>query len=91
MVATPLSSQNAEQARRIWVEYQEQHDTSDRIGQTVGIDPVSGQVWFGESAMDIVERMDAEGCFTPLCYLRVGSDHYIRKGGHRRSTLLRER
>lgn len=30
-------------AKRIWAEYQEQPDISDRIGQTAGIDPKSGR------------------------------------------------
>ena len=34
-------------AKQIWALYQQQHDLSDRLGQTVGIDPVSGRLWFG--------------------------------------------
>ncbi|MCS6859573.1 MAG: hypothetical protein NZT92_04540 [Abditibacteriales bacterium] len=74
---------DVERARQIWEEYQKQHDVSDRKGQAVGIDPVSGRVWFGESIIDIVRQMDAEGVFTPLYYVRVGYDYYDRKGGHR--------
>jgi hypothetical protein len=53
------------------------------IGQTAGIDPVSGRIWFGESATDIWQQMEAEGIDVPLYYTRVGSDYYVRKGGHR--------
>lgn len=74
---------DVERACQIWEEYQKQHDVSDHIGQTAGIDPVSGRVWFGESALDIVRQMDVEGAFTPLYFVRVGYDYYERKGGHR--------
>jgi hypothetical protein len=67
-------------ALQIWAEYQRQHDLSDRIGQAVGIDPVSGRVWFGESGIEVVQKMRAEGIDRPLFGLRVGSDYYVRKG-----------
>ena len=70
-------------AQHVWARYQREHDVSDRIGQTAGIDPVSWRVWFGESAKDIVAHMEAEGVTTPLYFIRVGSDHYLRKGSHR--------
>ena len=52
-------------------------------GQAAGIDPVSGRIWFGESATDIWQQMEAEGIDIPLYYVRVGYDYYVRKGGHR--------
>ena len=70
-------------AKQIWAEYQQQHDLSDRIGQTAGIDPDSGRIWFGESIRDIVLKRDAEGLNAPLFFERVGSETYFRKGGHR--------
>ena len=70
-------------AKRIWAEYQEHHDVSDRQGQTAGIDPASGRIWFGESGLDTVRKMRAEGIDRPLFFVRVGYDHYLRKGGHR--------
>jgi len=70
-------------AKQIWAEYQQQHDLSDRIGQTVGIDPASGRIWFGESIQDIVSQRDAEGLDSPLFFERVGSATYFRKGGRR--------
>ena len=72
-----------EQARHIWKAYQQEHDVSTQIGQTAGIDPVSRRVWFGKSAKDIVTQMESEGVTTPLYFMRVGSDYYLRKGGHR--------
>ncbi len=70
-------------ARQHWEAYQSQHDVSDRIGETAGIDPVSGRIWFGTSAKDIVAQMEVEGVVVPLYFVRVGFDYYLRKGVHR--------
>ena len=43
-------------ALQVWAEYQQHHDVSVHIGQTAGIDPVSGRIWFGESAIDYYVR-----------------------------------
>ena len=67
-------------AKQIWTQYQRQHDIADRAGQTVGIDPQSGQIWFGESIRDIVLQRDAEDMKSPLFFERVGSETYLRKG-----------
>jgi hypothetical protein len=74
---------DSERARQHWSQYQRQHDVSDRRGQTAGIDPVSGRVWFGSSAKDIVAQMEAEGICIPLYFVRIGSDFYLRKGSYR--------
>jgi hypothetical protein len=68
-------------AREIWAEYQRQHDISDRLGQAVGIDPISGRVWFGESAVAIRQQLDEAGMSNLLFFLRVGSDYYMKKRG----------
>jgi hypothetical protein len=70
-------------ARQIWADYQSQHDISGRRGQAVGIDPVSGRIWFGRKALDIAKQMRAEGIDRPFYCVRVGSDYYGRKGGRR--------
>ena len=86
---SPVASQpcwtdaDSTKALRIWAEYQRQHDVSPRNGQAVGIDPVTGQVWFGRSALEINQQMQAAQCASPLLFLRVGQDHYQRKGGRR--------
>ena len=67
-------------AKKIWMQYQKQYDLSDRIGQTVGIDPQSGQLWFGESIRDIVSQRDAKGLKSLLLFERIGSETYISKG-----------
>ena len=63
-----------------WEEYQRQHDVSDRYGQAVGIDPVSGRVWFGEKAGDVARAARADGVDRPLLAIRVGLGYYQRKG-----------
>ncbi len=77
---TETDSRNA---KRIWAEYQKQHDITERIGQTAGIDPKSGRIWFGDSAIEIVERRRAEGLTSPLFFERVGYAAYLWKGGRR--------
>lgn len=74
---------DSNKAKQIWAEYQQHHEISNRIGQTAGIDPKSGRIWFGESIRDIVTQRDAEGLKSPLFFERVGSETYFRKGGHR--------
>jgi hypothetical protein len=83
MSTSQLTDLDIKKAQQIWAEYQMQHDVSDRKGQTVGIDPISGHVWFGERALDIAEQMRAEGIDRPFYCVRVGRDYYLRKGGHR--------
>ena len=73
---------DTDRAMRIWKEYQQNHDVSGRKGQTVGIDPASGRIWFGDSIVDVGRQLDAEGVEAPLYFVRVGSDFYFRKGGH---------
>jgi hypothetical protein len=73
---------DSSKARQIWTEYQRQHDLSSREGQTAGIDPRSGRVWFGNSIPEIVLQRDSEGLDSPLFFERVGSDVYYQKGRH---------
>ncbi len=80
MSGNPWTESDTARAQGFWAEYQRQHDISDRVGQTAGIDPASGRIWFGASAKDIVAQMEAEGVATPLYFVRVGADHYLRKG-----------
>jgi hypothetical protein len=82
---TPNDTQTA---MRLWDEYQASHDVSDLKGRTAGIDPHTGRVWFGDSAIDIARQMDAEGQRTPLYFVRVGYDYYLRKGRRQQRSLL---
>lgn len=81
--ADMLTSSDAAEARRIWAEYQKIHDVSARRGETVGIDPTSGRMWFGDSALSVVGQMREEGTDVPLYFIRIGYDYYVRKGGRR--------
>ncbi|HEX6986960.1 MAG TPA: hypothetical protein VF170_16400, partial [Planctomycetaceae bacterium] len=67
-------------ARAIWAEYQSAHD---RVGRAVGIDPATGEVWLGDSIVDIVEQRKAKGSSSPLVFERIGYPAYFRKGGRR--------
>ena len=70
---------DTQRAREVWREYQQRHDVSDRRGQAVGIDPASGEVFFGQSAAEIGRRLLDKGWHRPLFFLRVGSDYYAKK------------
>ena len=70
-------------ALQIWADYQCGHDLADRAGQTAGIDPISGRVWFGESAADIWRQRQAQGIDAPFYCVGVGYEYYLRKGSHR--------
>jgi len=83
MVSSAWSDELTRLALDRWATYQEGHDLSERIGQTAGIDPSSDRVWFGESAAAIAEELGRQGLSTPLYFIRVGFDHYVRKGVHR--------
>jgi hypothetical protein len=79
---------DAIKARELWAEYQRQHDVSDRMGQAVGIDLVSGRIWFGRKALDIARQLRAEGVDRPFYCVRVGSDFYGSKGESSMTSVL---
>lgn len=70
-------------AKQIWEQYQQEHDVSNRRGQAVGIDPQTGEVWFGKSAVDIVVERQNLGLTSLLFFERVGFRTYLRKGARR--------
>jgi hypothetical protein len=79
----PETSVDVQRAREIWASYQQAHDVATLIGQTAGIDPVSGRIWFGESAIEVDRKKRADGFDAPIYCIRVGYDYYMRKGGRR--------
>lgn len=83
MLDTPWTDGQTTAALAAWDNYQRKNDVSSQRGRVAGIDPISGRVWFGESARDIAAQMDAEGAFRPLYFVRVGFDYYLRKGTRR--------
>jgi hypothetical protein len=83
-MATPTVPQvDVERARAAWSDYCRQHDITKLKGKTAGIEPVSGRIWFGDSAVDVHDKMLADGVNALAYFIRVGYDHYVRKGGHR--------
>jgi hypothetical protein len=80
MVVVNWEESDSAKAKRIWIDYQRQHDLSDRVGQTAGIDPRGGRIWFGSSVRDIVAQRAAEGLHSPLYFERIGSEAYLHKG-----------
>ena len=70
-------------AKAIWDDYCRQHDITALKDQTAGIEPVSGRIWFGESGIDVHDKMIAEGVHAPFYAVRVGYDYYVRKGSRR--------
>jgi uncharacterized Zn finger protein len=83
MVAANWTDKDTARALQLWERYQTEHDLTHRRGQTAGIEPTTGRVWFGESALAIAEQMETAGGRVPFYAVRVGSDHYLRKGGRR--------
>jgi len=80
MLASTWKEGDTERAKRFWEEYQKTHDVSERVGEAAGIDPETGRIWFGQSIIDVVRQLDAEGIERPLYFVRVGYDYYYRKG-----------
>ena len=74
---------DSHKAQQIWSEYQKQHNLTDLIGQTVGIDLKSSCIWFGDSIQAIVQQRDSEGLDSPLFFQRIGEKTYFRKGGRK--------
>jgi hypothetical protein len=83
MTASNWTDGDSIRAREIWSEYEQHYDLLEKLGQTVGIAPSSGHIWFGDSVQDVIAQRDAEGVVAPLYLVRVGSPTYHRKGGHR--------
>lgn len=80
MASSTWTDTDTARALQIWAEYQKNHDLSAYKGQTAGIDPATGKIWFGESTVEIWEKRKAEGVESPLYFVRVGFDYYLRKG-----------
>lgn len=83
MTVSNWTEADSDRAREIWSDYQQHHDLSEKAGQTAGIDPASGRIWFGDSIQEVIAQRDADDSKAPLFFVRVGSATYYRKGGHR--------
>jgi hypothetical protein len=74
---------DSERAKQIWSDYEHYHDLAEKAGQTAGIDPASGRIWFGHSIQDVIAQRDVAASDAPLFFVRIGYAAYYRKGGHR--------
>jgi len=83
MTNARFTAEDTAAAKQAWESYVEEHDLSQREGQTAGIDPRTGRIWFGDSIPDVIAQRDADGFDSPLRFERVGSSAYFRKGAHR--------
>jgi hypothetical protein len=83
MTVSNWTEADSNRAQQIWSDYQHHHDLSEKAGQTAGIDPASGRIWFGQSIQDVIAQRDAAASEAPLFFVRVGSTTYYRKGGPR--------
>jgi hypothetical protein len=83
MTISQWTEADSNRAQKIWSEYGQHHDLSKQVGQTAGIDPNSGRIRFGDSIQEVIAQRDADGSDAPLFFVRVGSEGYYRKGGHR--------
>ena len=72
MTVSNWTEADSNRALEIWSDYQQHHELSEKAGQTAGIDPASGRIWFGESIQDVVIQRDADGT-DALCF-SCGSD-----------------
>jgi hypothetical protein len=83
MAIQASTDDHAQRALEVWREYERTHDVTALHGKAVGIDPVSGRVWFGDRARDVAQAARADGVTTKLLTIRVGLGYYQRKGGRR--------
>jgi hypothetical protein len=83
-VQTPLSKADIAEAKRIWVEYQRINDLTGLRGQAAGIDPKTGEVWLGKSAVAICVECETEGLNSLLLFERIGFRTYLMKRSPRR-------
>ena len=79
-VQMPLTKADIAEAKRLWEEYQRNHDLIGLRGQAAGIDPKTGEVWLGEDIVDIVLLRKTEGQTSPLFFARVGAETFYTKG-----------
>ena len=83
MTVSNWTQADSNRAQEIWSDYEQHYDLSEKAGETAGIDPASGRIWFGQSIQDVIAQRDAAASEAPLFFVRVGSPTYYRKGGHR--------
>lgn len=87
-VQPPLTNIDIAEAKRIWEEYQRDHDLSGLRGQAAGIDPKTGEVWLGKDLIDICHKRDELGLKSLLFFERIGFATYSKKRSPRRREAI---
>lgn len=77
---TPLSEADIVEAKRIWEQYQREHDLTGKQGYAAGIDPKTGEVWIDEDIVDLILLRKSQGLTSPLFFERVGAETFYTKG-----------
>jgi hypothetical protein len=75
-----LTEADVAEAKRIWEQYQREHDVVHLLGQAAGIDPKTGEVWIGDDIVDLVFRRKADSLTSPLFFVRIGAATFYVKG-----------
>lgn len=83
MAASTPEKLDTDRAKEIWDEYERTHDLSGQESLAVGIDPSTGEVFFGASAKEIIANLRSEGRFRPLFFRWVTDSSYFHKGARR--------
>jgi len=78
-----IPTADAASAWQMWEAYQRTHDTRHVRGKAVGVDPRTGEVFFGETSTEIVNTLIGRGRRPLLVFWRVGSRYYGRLRGGR--------
>jgi hypothetical protein len=79
MAVSTWTESDTAKAEQIWAKYQEQHDLSNCVGHTAGIDPTTGSVWIGESIQSVLAQRDVAGIDALLFFEQVGAEAYYRR------------
>jgi hypothetical protein len=85
MVATARTVEQSTSALRDGSDYGKSAGTAAFIGKIEGIDPVSGCVWIGDAAGEIVEHSALQELAMAFDSVRAGFDHDLPKETHQRS------
>jgi len=79
------------EAERIWHEYQQTHGLTGLRGHAAGIDPKTGEVWLGKTAVEICLQREALGLSSLLFFVHIGFSTYLRKLGRLRCSKVSSR
>ncbi len=83
-IPTPLTKADIAEAKRISEKYQGSHDLTGLRGQAAGIDPQTGEVWLGKSAVAICLERQEQGLNSLLLFERIGFATSLKKRSPRR-------